>query len=116
MIKWTRLVEPLRVRPLRTHNSTLLGLKRGFSCLLPVKTGKVSDDFQTPSLPTWVTCIVEIASVVFTVVKPRQFFRFGLESWVQVNRNFRSKSTGVELSYKVVSGLIRRVITCLRKL
>ena len=36
-------------------------------------------------------CIVEIASVVFTVVKPRQFFRFGLESWVQVNRNFRSK-------------------------
>ena len=60
--------------------------------------------------------IVEIASVVFTVVKPRQFFRFGLESWVQVNRNFRSKSTGVELGYKVVSGLIRRGITCLRKL
>ena len=61
-------------------------------------------------------CIVEIASVVFTVGLPRQFFRFGLESWVQINRNFRSKSTGVELSYKVVSGLIRRGITCSRKL
>jgi len=30
-------------------------------------------------------CIVEIASVVFTVGLPRQFFWFGLESWVQVN-------------------------------
>ena len=37
-------------------------------------------------------CIVEIASVVFSPGQTTQFFRFGLESWVQINRNFRSKN------------------------
>jgi len=54
MRKWSMLVEPFRLWPLLTLKSTILALKRGFSCLLPVKTGKVSDHFQTPSLPTWV--------------------------------------------------------------
>ena len=61
-------------------------------------------------------CIVEIASVVFSPGQTTQFFRFGLESWVQINRNFRCESTGVELSYKVVSGLIRRGLESPKKL